>query len=135
VSEATLRRIRAACVVVGLEAAAALAFGVAELAQLDRARLTVGLTTAAFFFVYAGGLAAAARGLTRLRAWSRAPVVLAQLIQLGVAWSFYGGSTIWVTVLLAGSALAVLAVVLAPATTDALYGRQDADDERPRSAS
>jgi hypothetical protein len=130
-----LRRFRAACAVVGLEAAAALAFGIAELAQLDRARLTVGLTTAAFFFVYAVGLAAAARGLARLRGWSRAPVVLAQLIQLGVAWSFYGGSTDWVAVLLAVSAVAVLAVVLAPATTDALYGPRGADDEGPMSAS
>lgn len=123
-SEGALRRIRAAAVVVGLEAAAILALGIAELVRLDRDRLTVGLTTAAFFLLYAVGLAAAARAFARLRSWSRAPVVLAQFIQLGVAWNFYGGSTVWVTVLLAVTALAVLVVALAPATTDALYGKQ-----------
>jgi hypothetical protein len=131
VSEQTLRRIRGASIVVGLEAAAALGFGVAELVGLDSRRLTVGLTTAAFFLLYAAGLAAAGRGLARLRSWSRGPIVLAQLIELGVAWSFVGGSTDWVAVLLAVPALVVLAVVLAPATTDALYGQRNSDDEDP----
>jgi hypothetical protein len=120
--ERTVRRVGAAAIIVAVEALGAFAFGVAELITLDSNRLSVGVTTSAFFLLYAVGLAAAARGLVRLNGWSRGPIVLAQLIQLGVAWSFHGNSTDWVAILLAVPAVAVLVVVLAPATTDALYG-------------
>ena len=40
--------------------------------------------------------------------------MLAQLIQLGVAWSFRGGDTTWVAIALAVVALVVLAGVAAP---------------------
>ena len=48
--------------------------------------------------------------------------MLAQFIQLGVAYSFAGGGTTWVAVVLAAVAIAVLLVVFAPSTTAALYG-------------
>jgi hypothetical protein len=120
-----MRRLRLAAALVVLEAVGALAFGVAELVRLDSSRLVVGLTTSAFFIVYAAGLATAARGLVRLRSWSRAPVVLAQFIELGLAWSFYGDGTQWVAGLLAVPPIVVLVVIFAPATTDALYGQRE----------
>jgi hypothetical protein len=123
--EQTMRRLRAAAVLVAVEAGGALAFGIAELVRLDTSRLVVGLTTSAFFLLYAVGLALAARGLARLRSWSRAPVVLAQFIQLGLAWSFYGDATQWVAILLAVPSIIVLAVVFAPATTDAIYRQRE----------
>ena len=102
-------------------------FGVAEFTRLDRDRPSVAVTTGAFFVLYAVGLAFAARALWRLHNWARGPVVLAQLIQLGVAWSFYGNDTSWVALLLAIPAVGVLIVVLAPATTNLLY--RTAEDE------
>jgi len=123
-----VRRVKAAALVGGAEAVALAAFGVAEFTRLDSDRPIVALTTGAFFVLYAGGLALAARALWRLRSWARGPVVLAQLIQLGVAWSFYGNDTTWVALLLALPALGTLIVVLAPATTDLLYrGREEED--------
>ncbi len=129
VTEGTPRRVRTAAGIVGAEAATVFALGVAELVRIDTGRPVVGATTGMFFVVYAAGLAAAAVGLARLRSWSRALIVLAQLIQLGVAWSFAGAATLWVAALLAVAAVIVLSVVLAPATTDALYGRPGGDDE------
>jgi hypothetical protein len=45
---------------------------------------------------------------------------MAQLIQLGVAWSFWGGATTWVSVSLGLVALLVLAGLLHPQSIDAL---------------
>ncbi len=122
------RRLRAAALVVGAEAVALAAFGVAEFTGLDQDRPSVALTTGAFFVLYAVGLAFAARALGSLRSWARGPVVLAQLIQLGVAWSFHGHETDWVALLLAVPAVGVLIVVLAPATTALLYRGSEDDD-------
>jgi len=78
--------------------------------------------------LYAAGIALCARGLLRLSSWCRGPIVLAQLIELGVAWSFRGGETTWVAILLAIPAVVVLAVIFSPATTQALYGRRLSDE-------
>jgi uncharacterized membrane protein len=53
--------------------------------------------------------------------------VLAQLIQLGIAWSFASRSTAWLSIVLAVPAALVLALVLAPSTTNALYGGKSAN--------
>lgn len=106
---------------VGVEALCLGALAIAELAQVDVARVSVALTTALFFGLYAAGLVFAAGALLRHKGWSRGPIVLAQLIQLGVAWSFLGANTTWVAVSLAVSALVCLGLALSPATTRALY--------------
>lgn len=122
-------RIKAAALGVALESAALLGFGVVELTTVDRDHPSVALTSGIFFVLYAVGLALSARGLFRLRSWSRGPVVLAQLIQLGVAWSFHGHDTNWVAVSLVVPAVAVLVVVLSAPTTDVLYGRKRAAED------
>lgn len=113
------RPLQLAAGLVATEAAAALAIAGFELSAVDRDRLAFGLTTGLFFIAYALGLGACAWGLYRRQRWSRAPVVLAQLIQLGVAWSFADGSTVPVALLLAGVAAAVLVAVLLPSSTAA----------------
>ena len=95
-------------------------FGVLELASLSSGRVTMGLTTAVFFAAYAVGLVWCAWSLTRLLPWARSPVVLAQLIQLGLAWNFRGGSTTPIAIGLAVVALLVLAGLFHPASMKAL---------------
>jgi peptidoglycan/LPS O-acetylase OafA/YrhL len=124
--------MRAAAVVVGLEALALIAIGVSEAFHIDADRVGLGITNVVFFLLYGGLLLLCARGLLGARSWSRSPIVLTQLIQLGVAWSFVGGETTWVAILLAVPALGVLGVMLAPSTTDVLYGRRSQwDVEEP----
>jgi hypothetical protein len=119
--------IRGAAALVGVEALSLLVFATAALFTIDSDRIVLGATNAAFFFVYGLGLGLCARGLARLRSWCRGPIVLAQIIQLGIAWSFAGQGTVWLSVALTVPALLVLACVLAPSTTHALYGANPVD--------
>jgi hypothetical protein len=118
-----------AAVLVAVEAVALLAVGGSVVLGSDRRRLVLDVTTTVFFGLYGCGLLVCARGLLRTRRWSRAPVVLAQLIQALVAWSFFPGGTRWVALLLAGTAVLVLVAVLSPPATRALVG--DEVDEQP----
>ena len=91
-----------------------------EVAAVSGERLVMGVTTSLFFLLYGAGLAFCAWSLARRRSWARAPIVVAQLIQLAVAWSFRGGSTTAVSVGLAVLALIVLVGVFHPASIAAL---------------
>jgi hypothetical protein len=99
------------------ESITVLGLGLGELLSLHASRLVLGLTTAAFYVAYGVALAACAVGLLRARRWSRAPLVLTQLIALGVASSFARGATLGVGLVLAAVALVVLVVLLLPSTT------------------
>ena len=107
-----------AVALVVLEALVLAVLAVLELAHLGSGRLTMGVTTALFFLGYAAALLLCGYGLLRLVSWARSPVVLAQLIQLGLAWSWR--QTAAVAVPLALVAVAVLAGVLAPPSIAAL---------------
>jgi hypothetical protein len=113
-----------AAALVGVEAVALAAYGLVQLGALTASRATMGVTTTVFFVAYGAGLGACAWGLLRRVSWARAPVVLAQLIQLGVAWSFRGGATTVVAVVAAALAVLVLVGIFHPASLAAL-----ADDE------
>ncbi|CUR61472.1 conserved membrane hypothetical protein [metagenome] len=104
----------------GIEAFVLAGLGVLELANLSSIRLTMGLTTTAFFLAAAAGLAWCAWSLWRVRRWARGPVVMAQLIQLGLAWNLWGGSTKPLSVGLGAVALVVIAGLLHPASTGVL---------------
>ena len=94
--------------------------GIAEAFTIHGDRLVLGLTTAAFFIAYGAGLGLVARGLFRASTWSRGPAVFAQLIQLLVAYSFWGGSTKAVAIALAVAAVGVLVCLFQKASTEAL---------------
>ena len=106
--------------VVALEALLLVLFGLAELRSLSATKATMGITTSLFFAVYGVGLGWCAWQLRRLEHWPRAPIVLAQLIQLGVAWSFRSGSTGAVSAGLTVLAVVVLAGIFHPASLRAL---------------
>jgi hypothetical protein len=110
---------------VAVEALALLGVGGSVVLGSDRQRLLLDVTTTVFFLLYGCGLLVCARGLLRRRRWARAPVVLAQLIQVLVAWSFFAGETRWLALLLAGTAVAVLGAVLSPPATRALVDEPD----------
>lgn len=109
-----------AVVLVLLEAAVLAVLGLLEAVSLHSDRLTMGLTTATFLFLYAAGLAWCALKMAQHESWARSPVMLSQLIQLGLAWNFREQPTTWVAVALGVSALLVIAGVLHPASLDAL---------------
>src|SRR4051794_34286543 len=113
---------------VAVEALLLVLFGVAELSWLSASKATMGLTTSLFFLVYGAGMAFCAWELGRLRSWARAPVVLAQLLQLGVAWSFRGGATTAVSAGLAVLAVLVLVGVFPPASLRAVADADAAED-------
>lgn len=105
---------------VAVEAVVLVLQGFAEVVALSGERITMGLSTALFFLVYGAGLAFCAWTITRPRSWARAPIVVAQLIQLAVAWSFRGGSTTPVAIALALVGVIVLAGIFHPASMRAL---------------
>jgi hypothetical protein len=110
---------------VAVEGLLVVGYGVLEAASLTVGRLTMGITTTVFFLGYGAGLLVCAWALRGLHSWARSPVVLAQLIQLGLAWSFRGGETTYVAVGLALAAVVVLVGLLHPASIDALSGERE----------
>lgn len=101
-----------------LQGACLVAFGVLELANVTSERLSMGVSSAIFFLVYGVALTACAWGLTQQQGWTRGPVLITQLIQLGLAWNIRDLSLI--AVLLAVTAAVVLAGMLHPATLKVL---------------
>lgn len=116
--------LRFAAALVAIEGLALVVLGIAELLAVTGTRVLMGVTTSVFFLGVGAGLVVCAWGMTRPWSWVRGPVVLAQLIQLGVAWSFRGGDTGTVSVVLTVSAVVVLVLVLLPSSTAVLL-----DDE------
>lgn len=92
---------------------------IAVLGVIDPSNVGVAIGLSVVYVVSALGLAVAAVGLWERRSWGRAPVVLAQLVLLGVAWDVHRDE---VGIAVAGAvlALAVLGCVLHPASTRAL---------------
>jgi hypothetical protein len=109
-----------------LEALVLAALGVLELASLSSIRLTMGLTASAFFLAAAAGLGWCAWSLWRVRRWARGPVVMAQLIQLGLAWNLWTGSARALSAGLAVVALLVVVGLVHPASTRVLEAEERA---------
>ena len=116
-----------AAVLAVLEGLVALGFGVVEILQVRLFRAVVGVGVALFMVGFAVLLLAAARALVRGRRWSRAPVVVVQLIMLPVGWSFRGGQTTPVAVAMIIVALLTLVLILHPRSTRALVEEGEPD--------
>lgn len=109
-----------AATVAGVQGLLFVGYAVLELAHLTGSRVAMGLTTSGFFGIYGLALLLCAWRMARLDSWARSPLVLAQLIHLGLAWNFWGGSTRPVSVAIVVSAGVVLAGIFHPASISAL---------------
>ena len=114
------RSLLVAAVLVGLEGLFGVGFGIAEALHTTSARATMGVTTSLFFAAFGAALVGCAWGLSRSQAWARGPVLIAQLLALGLAWNFKGGDTWPAAVALAVPAIAVLVAMLRPESLAAL---------------
>lgn len=118
-------RLTAAAAVAGVEALALLAGGLYMLVTTltghpdDLTSALMGGVT-----LVALGLIpfAAARGLLLRRSWSRGPAVITQILALPVAWQLLQANSVMIPAGIALAALAVtgLALLVSPATTEAL---------------
>jgi hypothetical protein len=106
-----------AAVLLTVEALIALAYAALELGQIRMARAVVGVGVTILMAGFGLLLLLVARGVFLARRWSRGPAVATQLILLPLAWSFVGGRTTSVAVVLAVLAIAVLVGVLHPRST------------------
>jgi hypothetical protein len=111
-----------------VEGLVALGFGVVEILQVRLFRAVVGVGVALCMVGFAVLLLAAGRALLRSRRWARAPIVVVQLILLGVGWSFRGGQTTWVAVTMIIVALLTLLALLHPRSTRALLDHREASE-------
>jgi peptidoglycan/LPS O-acetylase OafA/YrhL len=95
-------------------------YGIGEAVHITSDRVVMGVTTAVFFVAFGAAMVICAWGLNRLRTWSRGPVLLAQLILLGLAWNFRDGDTLPIAIGMAVPAAIVLVGMLLPESVDAL---------------
>ena len=111
-----------AAALLAAEALIALGYAVLEIGQVRVSRVAVGLGVTILMACFGLLLLVVARGVLLGRRWSRGPAVATQLILLPIAWSFRGGVTTWVSVVLATLAIAVLVGVLHPRSTAVFVG-------------
>ena len=81
-----------------------------ETASVDSERLSLGVSTAIFFALTGAAVLGCAWGLLRLASWARGPLLLAQLIALGLAWNLKDAPL--VALVLVGCGLVALAGML-----------------------
>ncbi len=102
----------------GLEGLVLLLLAALETASVDSERLSLGVSTAIFFALTGAAVLGCAWGLLRLASWARGPLLLAQLIALGLAWNLKDAPL--VALVLVGCGLVALAGMLHPDTMRAL---------------
>lgn len=114
------RPLLAAALITALEGVLAVLFGLAELLSLTSGRALMGLTTSLFFVILGVGFCWVGWALTRRQTWARGPALLAQLIALGSAWSFWGADTLVVSLGLGALGVIGLVAMLHPESVRAL---------------
>jgi hypothetical protein len=114
-----------------LEALAVTGYAVLYLRSISNVAAGVGYGVAAMLFVWAVALALIARGVALGRAWSRAPAVALQLLQLPLAFGFR--ATIgWLAFALFLTAATVLVCLFLPTSNEVfMAGRRLPDDAAP----
>ncbi|NML54386.1 hypothetical protein HHL19_07760 [Streptomyces sp. R302] len=124
-------RLAAAAGVALVEALGLLAGGVYMLVRTltDGGDLTGGVTGAVTMLALGLIPLAAARGLWRMRSWSRGPAVITQILALPVAWQMLQSEgVIPYGIVLAALAVTGLVLLVNPATTAALGIRRPGQD-------
>ena len=116
-----------ALLVVFLEVVVLIVLGGLELASLSSARVVMGVTTALFFILWGAALGACSWGMWRRASAGRSVVVLGQLIQLGLAWS-YRESTPGLAGALGATAAVALVGIFWPASLRWFEDEDAADD-------
>lgn len=101
-------------------------FGVLALIETRASRTVVGSGAAIILLAYAVLLVFVARGVVHGRRWSRAPAIATQLIQLPIAWSYWGGQTTWFALLLGAVSLTIIVCLLLPSSTQVFVAEQAA---------
>lgn len=112
-----------AAVVVLVEALALLGFAGAEVVAEPSRPMTY--ATAGLLTAYALGQAWAALLLLKHRIGARGPLVVTQLIQLGLAWNSRDSELAWLSPVLAIAAVVALVALLSPSTTRALVAAEN----------
>ncbi len=112
--------LQVASALAGIEAFVLLALAVSLVPAMETGKFAMDITSIVFFLLYGGTLGWCAWQLRRCQSWARSPVVFAQLIQLGVAYSFWGDPTTAIAIALAVTALLVIAGALHPQSLRAL---------------
>jgi hypothetical protein len=107
-----------------VEGVVVIALAVLEIASLTGGRLTMGLTTTLFFALYGGLLLVCAWAITHGGTWARGPILLAQLIQLGLAWNLRGGETTLISVVIGVVALVAIAGIVHPRSVEAIESQR-----------
>lgn len=120
--------LTAAASLVAVQAVVLILLAVLEVASLADDRRSLGLSTAVFFGAYGVVLLTAAWGLHRRATWARGPVLITQLIMLGLAWNVR--DLVAVAIALVVCAVIVLAGMLHPDTVAALDRDPTAGDDR-----
>ena len=108
---------------VGVQGLVLIGLALVEAFSVVDERRSVAFSVAVFFGVYGLLLVGCALALTRRLAWVRGPVMISQLIQLGLAWNLR--DVVLLAIMLALAAAAVLAGMLSPATMAALMPEAD----------
>ena len=111
-----------AAVLVALEGLVGLGYAGIAIGQIRMSRAEVGFGVAILMAAFGLLLLVVARGVFLGRRWSRGPAVVTQLILLPLAWSFKGGATTWVSVVLAVLAITILVGLLHPHSTAVFIG-------------
>jgi hypothetical protein len=103
--------------------------GILEAANSSSSRVALAITTTVFFVGYGIGLGFCAWSAYRGASWARSPIILTQLIQVGVAWSFRDSPTTLLAIGLAVVSLVVVAGMLHPASIDHLADEYLPDED------
>jgi len=112
----------------GLEGLALLIGAVLELVDMSSGHASLAISLAVFFAAYAALLFAAALALNRVHTWPRGPVLISQLILLGLAW----GSRHEPLLAIGMAIVAVVTIVgvIHPASIEALEGARNRSSDQ-----
>ncbi len=124
-SAATPTPLKLAAGLVALQGVGLVGLAVVGVFNLASDRISAGASVSVFLAAYGAALLVCAWALTRRRGWARGPVLLTQLIQLGLAWNLRDSPEIAVP--LALTAAVAIAAMLQPTAMEALLGEPEPD--------